>query len=373
MFASRPLSRLLGRNRFVSRRRVGNHAGIVIHQRRFLEPLGIKRGTLEVAEVCDLVNRCGLFALPAPVTELDGAQLAETTKEAVPEQAVHEIIAFFRAKFDTVLTPEERERGMRAIALRAKKEKKGHVYGHVLSVRVSDEVMKAFVAGTDIDPLDMATTCFQAFPGSFDAEGSPNAAVGKTIRDIDGSLLPDLEVLAVTPEDQHLYELGVGNDVIISSATRVLEGHPLYAWINSTTYRHTFDGRVVFFLVPDFATHSIMLIALGYGAHPMEAVPVVGRFPDWLNVNLGAVVFDTMLASLVEAVELHVRTKKVTKLTAADLAAIRTGLELPLPSLSERLILRHLVLELFGLLSIPTLQASRMVAGGNTTAAPHKQ
>ncbi|MFC7617036.1 hypothetical protein ACFQV2_29985 [Actinokineospora soli] len=257
--------------------------------------------------------------------------------------------------------------------MRAKDEKSGHVYGHVLSFPVSDALMKAFVEGTDIDPLTMATACFQAFPGSFDAEGSPNAAVGKTIRDLEGAREPDLEVLAVTPEGQHLYELGVGNDVIISSATRVLETHPLYAWINSTTYRHTFDGRVVFFLVPDFATRSFILIALGFGAHPMEPIPVVGHIPDWLNVNFGAVVFDTMLASLVEAAEHHIRTKKVTKLTNADLAAICASLELPLPTLSESLVLRHVVLELIGLLSIPTLQASRMIAGGNTTAAPHKQ
>ncbi|MFC7617035.1 hypothetical protein ACFQV2_29980 [Actinokineospora soli] len=84
---------------------MGTHVGVVIEPVRLLEPLGIKRGVLEVPELCGLINRCGLFDLPAPVTELDGAQLAGATKEAVPEKAVHEITKFFRAKFDEVLTP----------------------------------------------------------------------------------------------------------------------------------------------------------------------------------------------------------------------------------------------------------------------------
>lgn len=343
-----------------------------IQQRGFMEAFGIKKVTRPKKEFCKFLTETDLFG---PVSTLDGRLLAEQTHEAMSEMGVLAVREFARkllaehlsdptAEGTIAVEPEEGVTG-------------GHVYFHVVAQQLSPELMAAFRASDDLDPLTMAATAFHWFPGSFVTEADSRSSSQPLGRQIDGTPEPDedavladlLAVVPATPEaDTVDYELGIGNQVTISSASRaIVDETPIYAWINSTGIRHTFDGRVIFVLFADPLTGRMVLCALGVGAHPMDSVPIVGKLPDRMNVTFGALVFHILHASLVQALEHRVAATKATRLTDADLAAVR---KLGVLDLSKLLMVSHLLLEGFGLLSVPTFQQMRLLVGGNTVDIP---
>ena len=161
------------------------------------------------------------------------------------------------------------------------------------------------------------------------------------------------------------FELAYGNVVEISGAQNLLHDDQFAcSWLNSTTWRHALDGRVLFILFYSPGEQKLKLFALGFGQH-------WSKVADAINPDLGSAVFSTMLETFLAALERYIKTTAPKTFDSSVLDALILSLKTSkVETMALPLYLKHLFFEVLNLGAIPGAQWTRMIMGANTTSSP---
>jgi len=308
-----------------------------------------------------------------------GLELAKAMPAETPIAGIDAVVKLGEQMLKDNLTPPDRQAGFNAVLAVANDlvdlGKLGHVYLHVHELRLSDPVCRLLTADRAfaLDSFKLAEAVFTGFPGSANVTDVEQTLhrVGLR-RDVAGELayynLPDPTSAVVSvpkPLPKLEFELAYGNFVEISGATSIKHGDTvLCSWLNSTTWRHALDGRVLFILQLLPVEKLIRLHALGFGQHPSE-------FADAVNPHMGSAIFATMLETFVAALERRVQNGKITTFDANALDGLIAELqEAKVDSMASTLFFKHLFFEALNMGAVLGAQWPRMLVGGNTLSAP---
>jgi hypothetical protein len=308
-----------------------------------------------------------------------GIELARAMPAETPVEGIEAVVKFAEQMLKDNLTAQDRQLGYNAVLGVADDlvdlGKLGHLYLHAQEMPLNDQVWKILTADSAfaLDPFKLAEAVFTCFPGSANVTDDAQTLHRVRLdRNVDGELvyypLPD-PTSAVVPVPKPLprmdFQLAYGNFVEISGATNIKHGNTVScSWLNSTTWRHALDGRVLFILRLLPAEKLIRLFALGFGQHPSE-------FADAVNPHMGSAIFSTMLETFVAAVERHVQDGKLTTFDATVLDGLIAALqEAKVDSMTSTLFFKHLFFEALNMGAVLGAQWPRMLVGGNTVSAP---